>query len=87
MGFVRPSIHQALALGALNDPRRARRVIDAKSSAVRISEIELRQIAVKMLFAAMLIHPLHPALEDRIEAFDGVRRDDLVALAAHIFIV
>ena len=48
-------------------------VVHAELGAVAVAEIELRQIAVQMLFAAMLIDALHAALEDREEAFDRVR--------------
>ena len=47
-------------------------------------EIELGKVAVKMLFAAVLIDALHAALEDRVEAFDGVRCDERSGLAVAI---
>lgn len=37
-----------------------------------IPEIELRQIAMEMFFAAMLIRPPHPALEHAEIVFDRV---------------
>ena len=46
------------------------------------AEIELGKIAVQMLLAAMLVHTFHPALEDRIEAFDGIGVDDATHILA-----
>ena len=68
--FVRPSIHQALALRALNDLGNALRILDAKRGTIRVAKIELSQIAVQVLLAAMLINALHAALEDRVVALD-----------------
>lgn len=72
---MRLNVHQSLADGALNRAACAFRVIDLERDPVRIAEIELRQIAVQMLLAAMLVHALHAALEGREEAFDRVRMD------------
>ena len=41
---------------------------------------------MKVALAAMLIHALHAALEDRIIALDGVGGDDLFALIAAVFV-
>ena len=65
-------ISQPLADDAFERAISALSVVDAEFDTVRISEIELREIAVKMLFAAVLIDALHAALEDRIVAFDRV---------------
>ena len=59
------------------------RVIEARRNAVAVAELELRQIAVQMLLAAMLLHAAHPAFEDAESAFNGVRGD----VAAHVFLV
>src|SRR5271165_4465259 len=68
-------IGETLVSGASNCTARALSVINAKANAVRISEIELGKIAVKVLFPAMLIDADHTALEDAVEAFDGVDVD------------
>ena len=65
-------IGEPLADDALNGARGTLYVIYAQPDAVAIAEIELRQIAVQMLLAAMLVDALHAALEDRVVAFDGV---------------
>jgi hypothetical protein len=57
-------------------------VIHAERNAVRIAEIKLAQISVEVLLFAMLINAFHAALEDRIEAFNGVG----VCLAANVFV-
>lgn len=43
---------------------RARAVIEAVGDAEVIAELGLRQIAVEVLFAAVLVHAAHAALED-----------------------
>lgn len=47
-----------------------------------MTEIVFGQITVQMVLAAMLVDALHPALEDRKEAFNGVRR----RFAANVFL-
>lgn len=42
-----------------------------------VAEVELREIPVEMFLLAMLVDALHPALEDRIVAFDRVGVDCL----------
>ena len=69
-------IGQPLADDALHGAGGALHVIYAEPNAIAIAEIELRQIAVQMLLAAMLVDALHAALEDRVVAFDGVGADD-----------
>ena len=66
------SISQALAddpgksaLGTLN-------ILAPQLDAVIIPEIEFREIAVKVLFAAMLVDVLHAALEKTKVAFGGI---------------
>ena len=46
-----------------------------------VAEIELRNIAVKVLLAAMLINALHAAFEDAVEPLKRVG----VNVASHIF--
>jgi hypothetical protein len=81
------SISQPLAFDALDRFCSAHSVIHAKRDAVRIAEIELGEIAVTVLLFAMLIDALHAALEDRVVALDGVGRNDVVALAADVFVL
>ena len=62
--------------------------MDAKRNAVAVAKIELGEIAVQVLLAAMLVDALHPAFEDREEALDGVGRGDAAILGlADIFFV
>ena len=58
------------------------RIINSLGNALAIAEVKLSKVAVKVLFAAMLIDALHAALENRIIAFDGIGVDD----ATHIFV-
>lgn len=51
-------------------------VVHAQRRTVGIPEVELSQIAVQMLLAAVQIDALHAALEDAERAFDGVGVDD-----------
>ena len=56
----------------------------AKRNAVAIPKIKLGKITVQMLLAAVLIHALHAALENRVVTFDRVRMD---FNRANVFIV
>src|SRR5215217_5450716 len=58
------------------------RIIDAELSAVVMAKIELRQIAMQMLFAHVEIAAIDIALKDRREVFDGIG----VSVAANIFV-
>jgi hypothetical protein len=60
-GLVRLMIGQALAFATLDRFDRPFFVADL---AIVISKIELRQITMQMLFATMLVHAFHAALED-----------------------
>jgi hypothetical protein len=40
---------------------------------VVIAELKVGGVAMQVLLAAVLIHTLHPALEDRKEAFQRIR--------------
>jgi len=66
------SVSEALADNALERVRSARRIINTKRSALIIAEIELREIALQVLFIAMLVGAFHAALEHAEKAFDGV---------------
>src|SRR5579885_149466 len=65
-------IGEPLADHALQQAFGALGIVHAKRDAVVVAEIKLRQIAVQMIVAAMLIDALHAALEHGEEAFDGV---------------
>ena len=62
-------ISNALAFAAANSKHGALLIIVTKRNAVIVPEIKFREIAVQMLLAAMLVHALHAALEDREVAF------------------
>jgi hypothetical protein len=63
VGAVRPSIGRALANHALRQFVGALGIVHAKRNAVVIAKIKFRQIAMQMLFGAMLIRAFHTALE------------------------
>jgi hypothetical protein len=63
------------ALGALD-------IIYAEPDAIAIAEIKFAQIAMQMLFAAMLIDAFHATFEHAVEILDGVGMNR----PAHIFI-
>src|SRR5712671_4761230 len=69
---MRRSIGESLPDDALQRPLSALYIVNAKSNAIAVAEIELGQISVQMLLFAMLIDALHATLEDRIIAFNGV---------------
>src|SRR5205823_6419365 len=59
----------------------------AKPHAIGIAEVEFRQVAVQMLLATMLVNADHAALEDRVEAFDGIGVNSALALIPNIFLI
>jgi hypothetical protein len=59
-----------LPTNALEGARGPLVVVNAESNALAITKIELGKIAMEMLLAAMLVHALHAALEDRVVALD-----------------
>jgi len=63
-GFTNSPICKTLADDSRHKPIGALCIFAAESRAVRIAEIELSDVAVKVLLAAMLVDALHPALED-----------------------
>ena len=73
-----------------DEPRKdavgARHVIATKGNAVAVAEIELREIAVQMLLAAVLIDALHPAFEDAEKALNRVRVDAAASILADTMI-
>ena len=58
----------------------------AERRTVRVAEIELGDIAMQMVFAAMLVNAFHAALENRVVALDRVRIDLHAGLAFGIAI-
>lgn len=69
------SVGQTLADDALHDQIGPGHVVDAKPDAVVVPEVKLGGIAMQMGLTAMLVDADHPALEDAVEAFDGVGVD------------
>ena len=67
-----PPIGQAFACNAA---QRFDCTLIIGQGAVRIPEIKFVQVALQVLFAAVVIHAAHTALEDAKEAFDGVGGD------------
>src|SRR3954467_14748032 len=63
-----------------------RRIVDPVRLTVGIAEIELREIAVKVLLSSELIDAPHPSLEDREIAFDGVGMGGAAHILAHAVI-
>lgn len=59
-----PPIGEALPCSSLDREAGALGIIDPELDAVGIAEIELGEIAVKVLLAAMLIDASHSAFED-----------------------
>src|SRR5712675_2001625 len=78
---VSPPIRQALPSDAFERVICALCVSHAKCGAIVVSEIELGDIALKMLLANMVIRPDQTALQDVEEGFRRV----CVNVAAHVF--
>src|SRR5438067_9783910 len=57
-------ISEATALGTLDGKRRALHVINAKPLPVAVAEIELREIAVQVRFADVLVSAVNAAFQD-----------------------
>jgi hypothetical protein len=66
-------ISEALALDAQDGAVSAVNVIVSSLYPVRVTEIEFCEVAVQMLFAAMLINAFHAAFENAVMAFHRVR--------------
>ena len=87
------AVREALPLRATNGARRTFPILATELGPVVIAELKLRETAMQMLFAAMLIHTLHAALENREVVFERVSGDH-VFLASfridgvpHVFLV
>jgi len=78
-----PPIPQTLASRILDGNVCTLTIVDAKSNAAGIPELELVQEAVQVLFLAVLISASHAALEDRIITLNR----DGVDIAADVFIL
>jgi len=63
LGCVSPPIRQALSANSLQGDFGARCVVIAQLDAVIGAKIELGQVALQVLFTAMLVGPDHAALE------------------------
>ena len=73
LGLVSPPIGEALPADTLQGNIGSGGVVKAQFHAVIGAEIEFGQIALQVLFPAMLIGPDHAALKDREEAFQRIR--------------
>ena len=62
----------------------ARAIVNAELDAIGIPEIELGEIAVKVLFSAVLVNADHAALEDAIVALDSVGADSHATLPVNV---
>ena len=71
--LVRPSIRQAFAFDAFKRNFCACHIIDSELGAGIATEVEFRQIPIKVLLVHMLVGSDKAALEDREEVFEGVR--------------
>jgi len=63
--LVSRAVRETLAFRTLDCKRRTFPVVNAEGGPVVIAEIKFREIAMQMLFFAMLVHAAHAALEDR----------------------
>ena len=72
---VKPPIHQALATDVAQDVRGTVGVVEAERLAGVPAKIELRRVALEVLFADAVERAVEAALEDRERGFDGVRGD------------
>src|SRR6266702_1034881 len=86
ISLTRRGIGQALATGALESATGPLHVIYAQANAIAIAEIEFCEIAVQMLFAAMLVDADHATLEDGEVAFNGVGVNGVSVGIAHVFV-
>lgn len=70
--LTRLPVHQALALRAFDRSNGAFNIAAAERNPVIVAEVELRQIPMQVLLAAVLIDAIHAAFEDREVAFDRI---------------
>jgi len=68
-GLVRLPPHEAFAVCALDRRKRSVDIVAAEPDAVIIAEVKFGQVAMQVLFLAVLIDAAHTALEDREIAF------------------
>ena len=69
---MRQTIRETLAFNALDSKHRTFPIGDTEGSPVVVAEIKFREVAVKVLFVAMMVHAAHAALEDAEVAFDRI---------------
>lgn len=81
-----PPIGEALAGGTLDGPFGAGGVVHAEGGAVAIAKPKFGQVALQVLFAAVLAGAAQAALEDREEAFDHVHGDEAVGVLAALVV-
>ncbi len=62
-------IGEALAFGGANSRDHADIITETKRLKVIVTKVELREIAMQMLLAAMLIYAAHSTLENQKVAF------------------
>ena len=79
---INSMVGQALAEDALDRALGARLVVHPQCNASVVAELELREAAMPVLLAAVLVDAIHSALENAERAFDPVR----VHRAAHVFV-
>jgi hypothetical protein len=84
---LRVPIHQSPPFDTIQCAVSAGNVTNTTLDAVAVTEVELGEIAVQMPLLAMLVHTLHTALENAVLAFNGVRRNEPVGLAANVLVV
>src|SRR5574337_1328728 len=77
------SIRQMLADDTLQCAGGALAVIYAELRAIGIAEVKFGQIAMQVLFVAVLVHTVHAALEYREKTFGGIG----VNVAANVFLL
>src|SRR5690606_22004995 len=70
---TRPPIGEALTDDALERFPTAGAIIKAVGLPRVVPELELREVAVKVGFGAVLVHAAHTALKDAAGTFNGVR--------------
>lgn len=73
-------------MGADKSIQSARTIVDTKADAVVVAEIELRQIAVQVLFRAMLINAFHATLEHAEIVLNRVGVDDRATFVSDILL-
>lgn len=77
------TVGQPLADDALQGLGSAVLIVNANCNVVGIAEVIFREIAMQVLFSAVLMDALHATLEDAVVALNAVGGD----LAARIFVL